>query len=210
MAGLPQNIGVKQCFGLTLSYWSVEYLNVTAGQTNRTKIVLTTTLTPEHNNTSQTAINGNRAASRLYNCINAGSYMQSFTVSSASYDLRALYVWSCRAVCVSTVCAVNLCELLTCLLLKITLITCGLNTSLFSGPRCNMSCSGAKWKLDWLCLREELEGRKSGGPPPHLRPSGLPRLSLAELRRAVKTTGVKSGRNLLGINFRESCQSASL
>lgn len=133
MAGLPQNIGVKQCFGLTLSYWSVEYLNVTAGQTNRTKIVLTTTLTPEHNNTSQTAINGNRAASRLYNCINAGSYKQSFTVSSASYDPRALYVWSCRAVCVSTVCAVNLCELLTCLLLKITLITCGLNTSLFSG-----------------------------------------------------------------------------
>lgn len=74
-------------------------------------------------------------------------------------------------------------------------------------PRYDMSCNGAQWKHDWLRLREELEGRKFSGPPPPPPPlfswSRLPplsRLSLPELRRAVKTTGVKSGRNLLRIN----------
>lgn len=50
----------------------------------------------------------------------------------------------------------------------------GLNTVCF-GLTTACRVNGAKWKCDWVCLREELEGRKfRGGPPPSsYRPSLL-------------------------------------
>lgn len=93
---------------------------------------------------------------------------------------------------------------------KITLINCGLNAACLSfGTTCRVT-ERSESSTGCVCWRIWRVVNFEGPLSALVCLLSLSRLSLSELRRAVKTTGVKSGRNLLSISFRESCQSASL